>query len=585
MRTLGRIQTLARGAFAELPGETVAIGAAMLALFALIHGDEPVWATWTFCAAVPATPLLFALTILRQADRIGPRLHLLLALGVAAAALAGAVAGIPDIDQLDDAPVGLPYLAALVAAFATPLVVTWAAAPRQGRDQAFARFIAELITAAVSVALVAGAALIAGALLFYALHELFGLDADEPLADLFTVIAGVSALVLLHDVRPAGGAERTDEARAIPRVCRRLVTLVGAPFVATMFGIVILYEVVVLFRGEMPSNVLGPLLAGTGVTGFVCALVIQSMLARPAAAPGLVREVGERWQHARSLQVVRILPLILVAVLPLAMWGLSMRVGQHGFTPERVVAMHLLACLGVLGLGGTLRLLRRRGPLSWEIPACAAVFAIVAGFGPLSAVSLSRASQTDRLAADLAAIGIERPGQPARNVNFETNWQIESRLNTLHELGAPIVVGGERLSCEHDCLQLLGLRSDPADYVSEMLVGDPLIDAAPGRVMVIDLDWYSRPRVASDDVEVWLPTNRRLSFRFGDRSGSLDLIPVIDGALGRGGALRHRRFPVSDAAGEPFGELAIQSMDVYGSMGDVGVRELRAAWLLPSPPQ
>ena len=72
-------------------------------------------------------------------------MHLALGLGVSAATFAAIMAGIPGMNELDELPIAVPYLAWLIVAIAAPLVVTWAAAAPSARELAFARFIAELI--------------------------------------------------------------------------------------------------------------------------------------------------------------------------------------------------------------------------------------------------------------------------------------------------------------------------------------------------------------------------------------------------------------------------------------------------------
>src|SRR5262249_47167346 len=106
-----------------------------------------------------------------------------------------------------------------------------------------------------------------------------------------------------------------------------------------------------------------------------------------------------------TVRVARAFPLVLLALLPLAVWALLVRVDQHGLTPFRVVRMHGLLCLAVLSVAGIARWARGRS-LSWEVPAAVLVFSLAAAFGPTGAVDLSIASQSRLLERRLRAAGV-----------------------------------------------------------------------------------------------------------------------------------------------------------------------------------
>src|SRR5262249_31218798 len=153
-----------------------------------------------------------------------------------------------------------------------------------------------------------------------------------------------------------------------------------------------------------------PLIIATGMVGFLGALIISSASARRQRQAGLSREVAEASESAFSVHVVRALPLALLLLSPLAIWALFVRIDDYGFTPFRVSRLYALADLVLLGGIGSVRLLRRRGPLSWEIPVCTALIALLGAVGPLSTVTVALRSQKDALASEYARLGIGQVG-------------------------------------------------------------------------------------------------------------------------------------------------------------------------------
>jgi len=149
-------------------------------------------------------------------------------------------------------------------------------------------------------------------------------------------------------------------------------------------------------------------LTGLWETGSATALVL-------AAAAALIILINTAYQDGRAdnlpplaLRIAaRIAAVLLVPLIGIAFWGLALRIGQHGLTPDRIVAT-ACAVVGVVYAGGyafaALAPFWRRQP--WMQPlartnvvaAVLSVALIVALFSPLlDPARLSVADQTARL--------------------------------------------------------------------------------------------------------------------------------------------------------------------------------------------
>jgi len=264
----------------------------------------------------------------------------------------------------------------------------------------------------------------------------------------------------------------------VPELWRRLATAIGAPFVTVMLAILAAYELSAVAHGDLPHNLLSPLIMAAGFVGFVSTLIISSVLAdAPPAAP-LTPAIQHGWTRPWTIRLTRAFPLVLCALLPMACWALWRRVDEHGLTPFRVVRAHGLACLVVLSLAGTVRWFRGRPPLAWEVPAAILAFALGAAFGPLSATELSIASQARALGAllDRAGVGREvvadrRPPAPLyvemSVMTVRINDAIKERIRVLARLGGEpalrrVLSGAVELCGDYGpsdaCLAGLGLR-------------------------------------------------------------------------------------------------------------------------------
>jgi hypothetical protein len=192
-----------------------------------------------------------------------------------------------------------------------------------------------------------------------------------------------------------------------------------APLITLYLLIVYAYAVRMLATGELPKNLVSPVVLGAGLLVLVATILLEPLHDDPSTR-GLSR-------------FVKLLPPLLLPLIALALWAVLLRVGQYGWTEFRYVRTLALLVLGGFAVAGTLRLFqRRRPPLAALPPALAATLA-VAAVGPLGAPAVSLRSQSARLTALLAtAPGARTPDAPVA-VPHDTFADIADRANYLRQ--------------------------------------------------------------------------------------------------------------------------------------------------------
>jgi Domain of unknown function (DUF4153) len=148
----------------------------------------------------------------------------------------------------------------------------------------------------------------------------------------------------------------------------------------------------VLALGELPKNLLSPLILFAGLFGLLLALALE-----PLAHDAGERAVG--W-------MMRAFPALLLPLVPLAIRAVWVRQLQHGWTELRYLRLALLLALLGLAVAGTVRLVRRRPPLLAAVPATLCLVLLACAAGPWSAPAVSRRDQLGRLRHALAGAGL-----------------------------------------------------------------------------------------------------------------------------------------------------------------------------------
>jgi hypothetical protein len=447
---LSRSSVFVRGAWRTVPVETVVVAMSAIGAIGMVHRADSVWWLRLFLAGILLTPLALA------AHRLGERVQRL-AMGLAAAGVLAVLAvALPAHGRLCEPAFSWPFRLSLLAAMVVPFVAA-------GRR--FTHFVRRFFEETTTWGLLWLGALAALGVVVLALDELFDLRIEDYGSDVGVVMTGGFILVYLHRLL----ADDPASPGRMPELWRRLATAIGAPFVSVMLVILVVYEAAALARGQLPRNMLSPLILGAGFVGYLSTLVIVSVLGED---PGGVLQPAERhrWARHKTIRIMRAFPIVLFALLPMAGWALWVRVEDHGFTPFRVVRAMGLLCLAVLSLASAIRWLRGRGPLTWEVPAAVLVCSLAAAFGPASAVKLTIRSQRDRLAHELAAAGATRivgaESAPRIPVDDERFDAMVGSLRALDDLGGEpalrLVLSGSVALCterwrEAECLKRLGI--------------------------------------------------------------------------------------------------------------------------------
>jgi Domain of unknown function (DUF4153) len=573
-----------RGAWRKLPVEALVVAIGALGAIGLVHRPTEVWCLRLVLTAVLVVPLALA------AHRLGRRTQALVIAAVAGVILAAVSFALPAWHRFGEPAFSCPYLLALLAAVLVPFV---AAAPR------FTGFVRRFFEESTTWVLLWLCALAALAVIGLALRELFDLRIDRLGDD--AAIALTCGFVLVYLDRLL--AEDAAPGR-MPDLWRRLATAIGAPFVSVMLVILVVYEIVVVVRGELPRNMLSPLILAAGFVGFVSTLILSAVLSdEPTGA--LTPADPHRWARRPSIRLVRAFPLVLLVLLPMAGWALRIRIEEHGLTPFRAVRATGLLCLVALSLAGTVRWVRGRAPLSWQVPATIAGFALVAAFGPLSAIRLSVASQVEQLTHRFDAARIERvvhdAAVPARVELTSTEvWELQSHVRVLYELGGEPalrrVLSGAVEACASswispDCLARLGVAerdSDPDRPSSVELAAHGRFATDAGELALVQRTrtWHAAAPVALEisSVEredgVVLLSDAVALYEGGAEVARASLVGLMDRRLSDR-VLPPRRLPLRRADGTIAAQLAVQRLVVQADRTTSEATELTGLVIWP----
>ncbi|HEX6063659.1 MAG TPA: DUF4153 domain-containing protein, partial [Longimicrobiales bacterium] len=244
-----------------------------------------------------------------------------------------------------------------------------------------------------------GLALFAGlALALAAIENLFELKLDR---QIYGHTFGWIMLVLVPWV-VVGGLESyvapLDEVSDVARVVQRLTAFLVPPLLALYYLILVLYIVRILMTGELPKNLVSPMVLAAGLL-----TALATVLFDPQPADSRTGQRALRWA-----------PALFIAIAPLGLWALVVRIDQYGWTEFRLLRVLLLGLLFVTAVLATLQLVRRR-PFSLRVlPLLLALPLVLAAIGPWSVLSIARRDQQGRLADALREARVD-PMQVVRD--------------------------------------------------------------------------------------------------------------------------------------------------------------------------
>jgi hypothetical protein len=481
-----------------------------------------------------ALPLVHAASILHSAGRLDVRLRWLAsASAVGLAALYGY-----GVFVSEAAAEGWRLALLVAAAWATLLSVPLIAWPDRARRRARVHaFAARLAGRVAGVGLYAGLLYLGLAGALAAVAALFNVTLPEHayghlfagvflLLPPWAVAAGLPSL--LGPPLPAGPGQ--------VGVLRRVGSFLLVPLIAVYMAIVYAYMVRMAVTGEIPNNIVSPVVLGAGGLVLATLLVLEPLREREDAA-GFTRLVG-------------LLPPLLLPLAALALWAVLVRLGQYGWTEFRYVRLMAVAGLAAFAVAGTWQAVRRAPPPLPFLPPALALALLLMAVGPWSAPAVSYRDQMGRLVAlleqaegprtadapaTLDAASFARAADLARYVGAHFGWE---RVAVLAPTG---VIPPDVRWDQHGLAAALGLAAAPADGPREVEARLPDRAAVPG-VMAGTLYGLDRstfpergppgsPRPATAAAPAWARTDTvaaRVEVGFGQATPlTADLAPLL----------------------------------------------------------
>ena len=315
----------------------VGLGAASgLALWVLVENWHGAWmpgslylALFVFLPVLAGTALALAGPFRTERALLG---GVLLALPVTALASLAGRRYVQATDLLDD-PVMLAVLAVLVF-FASPFLTVWMRDRTQWRSYETLFRTAWTITVRYAAAWGFVAAFWAVAVLSAVLLSLVGITAFETALKTPWVRFTLTGAMLGMGLAVAYELRRTLNPFLILRLLRLLLPLVLA--------------VVALFLSAVPFRGLSQLFGEFSAAG---PLMATAMVAITLISSALDRSDGEAVSTPGLRLATRALALLLPLLTGLAVLAVAIRVGQYGWTPDRVLAGAVAVFLLAYGLG------------------------------------------------------------------------------------------------------------------------------------------------------------------------------------------------------------------------------------------
>lgn len=236
------------------------------------------------------------------------------------------------------------------------------------------------------------------ALALLAIDQLFGVRIqDDWYVRLFVLLSGIfnTAYFLFHF--PVVSADEDNSDQAYTWVFRNLCKFILIPIALLYFLILYAFGAKIGLEWELPEGWISSLVLGFSVAGIFTYLLNFYL---PLEDDSLLVVQFKRWFW-----------WVLLPLTGLLFLAIGRRIGDYGITEER----YLVATLGVWLLLNCLYFLISKTDNLKFIPISLGLFALVWAFGPLSALSVSKRSQTGILTEileryDRFAAGSMKPG-------------------------------------------------------------------------------------------------------------------------------------------------------------------------------
>jgi hypothetical protein len=364
-------------------------------------------------------------------------------------------------------------------------------------------------------------------------------------------------------------------------VVHRMTVFLVPPLVALYFAILYAYTVRIGITGEVPKNLISPLVFAAGVLGTLALFLFDP---RPADAP--------------ASRALRAAPPLFLPLAALGTWTVLLRVDQYGWTEFRLLRLLLLLALGLLALGATIQLVRRQRFALHAATLGLCGLLLLSAVGPWSVLAASRRSQQGRLERALVEARLDPSAMQAHGdtttVPVELYEQVSSTTQYLAEhfgvQSLPPLVAAQVPDAARtfDVAARLGLRREPVaptedQFVARSLGGGAVVLAGGTSVRRVSLSSPPRQRPAPNGVTAAAAVGERVivvqdSMLLRMRAGGEVLMASIAALMPLLAAETGVPVPdlppeaaaldVTDAAGELRGSLLILSisLQVEGGM-------------------
>lgn len=265
-------------------------------------------------------------------------------------------------------------------AFAFHLLVSFAPFIGTGTTTGFwnynQRLFLHLITAVIFAGVLTAGLFVAVA----ATKALFGLELYErPYGYIASMtMVGFLTIFFLSGI-PKGFSALEEDPQDYPKGLKVFTQYVLIPLLSIYLAILLAYEAKILVQWQLPKGYVSTLILGYAVAGILSLLLIHPIRNRE----------GNGWMGVFSrLFYVMMIPL--VVLLLLAVWK---RVSVYGITEARYILILLALWLTIVTIYS---LFSKRQNIRF-IPVSLCALALLAVYGPQSAFSVSKYSQTQRL--------------------------------------------------------------------------------------------------------------------------------------------------------------------------------------------
>ena len=398
-------------AFHRAPTE-VALAVLAAVLLSIAIEDHHQMETWVQFAVAIFIALCFAWTgtLLHGMQAIGTRARWALTI---AGALCAALYSLLVTDMQREAE----GWRALMLVAATVLLT--AAAPAWIRHDEEAslrlrRINGRILLRAIGIGLYALALFGGLALALAAIDNLFELKLR---GEIYGHVFGWIMLVLVPWVI-VGGIESylapLDEVSDVARVAQRLIGFLVPPLLALYYAILVAYAIRILITGELPKNLVSPMVLAAGLLTSLAAVLFD-----PVPADARFGRRSLRWA-----------PLLFLLLSPLGMWALSARIDQYGWTEFRLLRVLLLLLLAGLAAAATLQVFRRRAFALRVLPLVLGAALALGALGPWSVPAIARRDQQGRLRDALREARVDARQLPRDTTRRVVARQLYERINS-----------------------------------------------------------------------------------------------------------------------------------------------------------